>query len=177
MVGLTGSGLRRPKWLRFSWARTAQESLAGTYARQGFFQMQEGHAAEALDLYNSALAIYSAIMAKHAGYQPLDLVDLYGLIADWAIQTGDTKLALSNAEKELAIDRGLLELDAANVKAQSSERVADEQIGKAHELLAARTKQLGEWREARMWYQRSLRIWLREQKRTHADAHGGAQTG
>ena len=126
--------------------------------------------AKALKYYDSAIAVYSTVTAKHPGNAPNGLRTAYQLLADSAIKTGDAARALRSAQKELEIDGQLLKADAANAGAQRNQGVAYTQIGQVHELLAKRasaqtTKGIGEWREARTWYQRGLDVWVDQQKK------------
>ena len=93
---------------------------------------------------------------------------MYQTTADFAVSTGDDQMVLTNANKELEIDARLLAVDAKNASAQRNRGLALGQIGKAHEIRAARTKvpaaRLTEWREARSWHKRSLDFWLEMQR-------------
>jgi tetratricopeptide (TPR) repeat protein len=131
----------------------AQEALADSYYSQGYLRAQANDWANALKHYESALAVYGSLSAKYPGILPLGLRTVYQLIADLGIKTKDTGIALRSAQKELEIDGRLLKANSANAGAQRNQGVAYTQIGQAHELM-------GEWREARSWYQRGLNVWI-----------------
>jgi tetratricopeptide (TPR) repeat protein len=131
----------------------AQDALADSYWSQGYLLAKANDSVHALRYYDSAVAIYDSIMAKHPGNLPNGLRTVYQLAADLGIKTGDTGRALRNAQKELEIDDRLLAADSGNAGAQRNRGVAYTQIGQVHE-------RLGEWREARSWYQRGLDVWV-----------------
>ena len=143
----------------------AQEALGDSIWSQGYLLAKANDHRNALNHYEAAIAVYTSVTAKHPGNVPPGLRTAYQLSADSAIKTGDASRALRNAQNELEMDGQLLKADAANAGAQRNQGVAYTQIGQVHELLASRgsaeaTKRLGEWREARSWYQRGLDVWL-----------------
>jgi len=148
----------------------AQDALADSYYSQGYLLAKANDQVNALKYYRLAIAVYSSAMAKNPGNIPGGLRTVYQLMSELGIKTVDTALALESAQKELELDRQYLAADAANASAQRNEGVAYTQIGQVHESLAkraagARVKGLGEWREARAWYQRGLDVWLDLQKK------------
>jgi len=148
----------------------AQEALGDSYWSQGLLLARANDHREALKHYDAAIAVYTSVTAKHPGNVPSGLRTAYQLSADSAIKTGDAARALRSAQQELEIDGQLLKADAANAGAQRNQGVAYTQIGQVHELLASRasaqvTKRMGEWREARSWYQRGLDVWVDLQKK------------
>jgi tetratricopeptide (TPR) repeat protein len=130
--------------------------------------MPKNDPANAVKYYDSAIAAYGSVTAKFPGNLPQGLRTVYQLMAELGIKTKDTGRTLRSAQKELEIDARLLAADSANAGAQRNRGIAYRQIGKAHELLAERApvaQGMGEWREARSWYQRSLDVWVDLQKK------------
>ena len=140
------------------------ELADGAYA-QGYVRSKAGQPAEALRFYDEAVAIFEKVAAEHpADPPPPGLRTSYQLMADLANASGDTAKAMASAQRELAIDEGLLKADPANASAERNEALARRQIAKAHELNGMRTSspraaRLTELRAARSWYQRSLEIY------------------
>jgi tetratricopeptide (TPR) repeat protein len=143
----------------------AQIALADSYYSQGYFLQKANDAESALKHYESAISVYSSVMATHPDIQPAGLRTVYQLMAELGIKTGDTGMALRSAQKELDIDDRLLAANPANAGAQRNQGVAYTQIGQVHEKLASSSTapvehRIREWREARSWYQRGLDVWL-----------------
>ena len=131
----------------------ALEAQADSSWSQGYLLMLKNDPANALKYYDSAIAAYGSVTAKFPGNLPQGLRTVYQLMAELGIKTKDPARTLRSAQKELEIDARLLKANSANAGAQRNQGVAYTQIGQAHELM-------GEWREARSWYQRGLNVWI-----------------
>lgn len=148
----------------------AQDALADSYYSQGYLLSKANDQVNALKNYRLAIAVYNAEIRKNPSNIPNGLRTAYQLMSELGIKTKDTGLALQSAQKELEMDRQYLAADAGNAGAERNEGVAFTQIGQVHQLLAVRAagepgKGMGEWREARVWYQRGLDVWLDLQKK------------
>ncbi|HWC96149.1 MAG TPA: protein kinase [Candidatus Sulfopaludibacter sp.] len=141
----------------------AQEASADSIWSQGYVLEKSKEPLHALAHYESAVAVYGLLTAKHPENLPAGLRTAHQLIAALATEMGDLGKGLKNAQNELDIDSRLLRVDTNNAGARRNQGVAYAQVGKVHELLAAREaagpRAMAEYREARNWYQRSSDLW------------------
>jgi tetratricopeptide (TPR) repeat protein len=145
----------------------AQEARADSIYSQGFVLEKSKDVVRAMQHYEAAVAVYDDLIAKHPENVSSGLRTACQLIASLSLDTGDVAKAQRYAQRELDIDEQLLKRDFKNVGARRNQGVAYMQIGRGHELLAARAsapKRMAEWREGRTWYERSAQIWQDLQK-------------
>jgi tetratricopeptide (TPR) repeat protein len=133
---------------------SAEEAVADSIYSQGRVREKGGDFAGARKLYETSIAAYQRLEARHAGGTHIGMRNAYQLLAGISLTQNRPADAIRAAGQELAIDDALLQQDARNASARRNQGVAYSQIGRAHELR-------GEWVEGRLWYERSIGIWDR----------------
>ncbi len=147
----------------------ARVQVADGYNAQGSIRAALDDNLGAGNFYRAAIGILEALAAAHPADPPRPgLRTAYNWLAELHLKTGDTAGAIHAAQRELAIDAVLLQADEKNAGAERNQGVALRQIGQAHEangmvLSTARERRIGELRDARGWYEKSLAV-LQKQK-------------
>ena len=145
--------------------------LADSYYGQGYVLMNAKENAAALQYLDRSVAIYAAAAQERPGEAPpVGLRTAYQLIAEVTTKMGDTVRGIASAQHEIEIDDRLLKADPKNAGAERNLGLARRQIAKAHEVNGMRTttsrqQSIAEYREARIWYQRSLDVFLGQKAR------------
>jgi eukaryotic-like serine/threonine-protein kinase len=117
----------------------ARLGLGDAYAIQGRIHEKANASGLALRSYGQSVATFETLAAEHPGaLLPLGQRNVYSLVAELTLNTGDVPKAIKYAEKALAIDDRYLKANPRNATAQRNQATANRQIGRAHELLGSR---------------------------------------
>jgi eukaryotic-like serine/threonine-protein kinase len=137
----------------------AQEQVANGLALLGRIEAESGETARAFKLLHQAIAAFHLLRTQHPGASPdFSEQNAYSRLSDLALASGDPAEALQSAERQLAIDRKLLNVNPNNASAKHNRAVATRQTARAHELLAIRRRSADELRQALSLYHQSFEI-------------------
>ncbi len=149
----------------------AQSAVADSLYAKGYIRDALKDPAGAIDLYRQSIAEYERVAAAHPAAGPAPgLRTAYQLLAGSCLTTGDAAGAITAAAKELEIDAALLRLNASNASAQRNQALASKQTGQAHQQLGEKKgapgpRRAAELREARVWYQKALDVYLAQKSK------------
>ena len=120
----------------------------------------------ALDNFHKALQVFAALVLKDPSNADFRRQQGWTHIrmSMFLLADGDAMAAIESARQAITIDEPLVAANPKNTTAAGNLAVAYLQLGKCHTLLASKAatpsdKQMGHWREARDWDQKSLGIW------------------
>ena len=152
-------------------------NLGVAYFRYGEMLEKLSSAKEALQYYQKAVDIERALSladptdAEKSGDLSEDLMK----VADMSLKLGDAASARAGYRQALEIREFLVAANPAYVDGRSQVAQIYEKLGGYYAQQASKkfppTQSAGNWREAKRWYQQSLRVWtdLQQHKRVASD--------
>jgi tetratricopeptide (TPR) repeat protein len=128
---------------------------------------QLGNKKEAFENFHKALAIGRRLAAADPqnALASSDLSACYEGIGDSQVAFGDTIMALESYRQAITIREQLSAKDPENSEARAELASSYAKLGQAYIAMALNPKppsanRAEQWREARSWLQRSLKIWI-----------------
>jgi len=113
-----------------------QREVAFSVVMLGSFDAEAGDHTKAADRYHQALKIFDSLIAIQASYATdLGYRDIWRLLADSQLASGDAVSALQSARTQLTIDGRLLAICADNANALENRSLALEQTARAEAAL------------------------------------------
>jgi non-specific serine/threonine protein kinase/serine/threonine-protein kinase len=145
----------------------AQKDLAIGYRNMGKAAADAGDTASAIADTRKALDILAAVVTKDQtnAFNRRQLAFTHLRLSVLLADSGEIDGAIKQGLTAVSLCESLVAADPSNTTARNTLALSYTQLGKCHALLASKSRapsadQLGVWREAKVWYQRSLDTWV-----------------
>jgi tetratricopeptide (TPR) repeat protein len=162
-------GLAVCEWRSADDPKSTQTNTRGwldDYLEMGRMLTQLGNKKEAFENFHKALAIGRRLAAADPqnALASSDLSACYESIGDSQVAFGEIKMGLGSYRQAITIREQLSAKDPENAEARAELASSYAKLGQAYIALASNPKirpasRAEQWREARSWLQRSLKLW------------------